>query len=75
MNDTFLLFGAKYEFWYIENGPFTRMLAVASVFMEKTCLGRANFSYISLQNLTNSLHEKQKVVSVRRMTHLAGAPS
>ena len=51
------------------------MLAVASVFMEKTCPGRANFSYISLQNLTNSLHEKQKVVSVRRMTHLAGAPS
>ena len=51
------------------------MPAVASVVMEKTCLGGANFSYISLQNLTNSLHEKQKVVSVRRMTHLAGAPS
>ena len=50
------------------------MLAVASVFMEKTCPGRANFSYISLQNLTNSLQEKQKVVSVRRMTHPAEAP-
>ena len=36
---------------------------------------RANFSYISLQNLTNSLHEKQKVGSARRVTRLAGSPS
>ena len=36
--------------------------------------GRANFSYISLQNLANRLHEKQKVGSARRVTHLAGSP-
>ena len=34
--------------------------------------GRANFSYISLQNLANRLHEKQKVGSARRVTLLAG---
>ena len=33
---------------------------------------RANFSYISLQNLANRLHEKQKVGSARRVTRLAG---
>ena len=37
--------------------------------------GQANFSYISLQNLTNRLHEKQKVGSARGMTGLAGSPS
>lgn len=31
---------------------------------------RANFSYIFLQNLANSLHEKQKVSSASRVTHL-----
>ena len=36
--------------------------------------GRANFSYISLQNLANRLHEKQKVGSTRRVTRLAGSP-
>ena len=36
--------------------------------------GRANFSYISLQNLANGLHEKQKVGSARRVTRLAGSP-
>ena len=36
--------------------------------------GRANFSYISLQNLANRLHEKQKVGSARRVTRLAGSP-
>ena len=36
--------------------------------------GRANFSYISLQNLANRLHEKQKVGSARRVTRLAGLP-
>ena len=36
--------------------------------------GRANFSYISLQNLVNRLHEKQKVGSSGRMTCLAGSP-
>ena len=30
--------------------------------------GRANVSYISLQNLTNRSHEKQKVGSSRRVT-------
>ena len=35
--------------------------------------GRANFSYISLQNLANRLHEKQKVGSARRVTRLAGS--
>ena len=34
--------------------------------------GRANFSYISLQNLANRLHEKQKVASARRVTLLPG---
>ena len=34
--------------------------------------GRANFSYISLQNLANRSHEKQKVGSARRVTRLAG---
>ena len=34
--------------------------------------GRANFSYISLQNLANRLHEKQKVGSAGRVTLLAG---
>ena len=34
--------------------------------------GRANVSYISLQNLANRLHEKQKVGSARRVTRLAG---
>ena len=34
--------------------------------------GRANFSYISLQNLANRLYEKQKVASARRGTRLAG---
>ena len=33
--------------------------------------GRANVSYNSLQNLESRLHEKQKVVSARRMTRLA----
>ena len=37
--------------------------------------GRANFSYISLQNLANRLHEKQKVGSAGRVTRLAGSPS
>ena len=36
---------------------------------------RANFSYISLQNLTNCLHEKQKDRWVRRVNCLAGSPS
>ena len=36
--------------------------------------GRANFSYMSLQNLANRLHEKQKVGSARRVTRLAGLP-
>ena len=36
--------------------------------------GRANFSYISLQNLANRLHEKQKVGSAGRVTRLAGSP-
>ena len=36
--------------------------------------GRANFSYISLQNLANRLHEKQKVGSARRVFRLAGSP-
>ena len=36
--------------------------------------GRANFSYISLQNLANRLYEKQKVGSARRVTRLAGSP-
>ena len=36
--------------------------------------GRANFSYISLQNLANHLHEKQKVGSAGRVTCLAGSP-
>ena len=36
---------------------------------------RTNFSYISLQKLTNPLHEKQKVGSARRVTRLAGSPS
>ena len=35
---------------------------------------RATFSYISLQNLANRLHEKQKVGSARRVTRLAGLP-
>ena len=34
--------------------------------------GRANFSYISLQNLANRLYEKQKAGSARRVTRLAG---
>ena len=33
--------------------------------------GRANFSYISLQNLAIRLYEKQKVGSARRVTRLA----
>ena len=37
--------------------------------------GRTNFSDISLQNLTNRLHEKQKVGSARRVTRLGGSPS
>jgi len=36
--------------------------------------GRGNISYISLQNLANRLHEKQKVGSARRVTRLAGSP-
>ena len=38
--------------------------------------GRANFSYISLQNLVNRLNEKQKVSlgSARGVTRLAGSP-
>ena len=36
--------------------------------------GRANVSYIPLQNLANRLHEKQKVGSARRVTRLAGSP-
>ena len=34
--------------------------------------GRANFSSISLQNLVNRLHEKQKVGSDRRLTTSSG---
>ena len=36
--------------------------------------GRANVSYISLQNLANRLHEKQKVGSAGRVTRLAESP-
>ena len=36
--------------------------------------GRANFSYISSQNLASRLHEKQKVGSAGRVTRLAGSP-
>ena len=36
--------------------------------------GRANFSYISLQNLANRLHEKQKVGSAGRVTCPAESP-
>ena len=36
--------------------------------------GRANFSFISLQNVANRLHEKQKVGSARSVTRLAGSP-
>ena len=36
--------------------------------------GQANFSYISLQNLANRLHEKQIVGSAGKMTRLAGLP-
>ena len=39
------------------------------------CPGRANFSYISLQNLRNRLYEKQKVGSARRVTRMAWSPS
>ena len=51
-------------------------------YMEKNCprkkgspsylsyLGRAKFSFIFLQNLTNHLHERQKVGSARRVTRL-----
>ena len=35
---------------------------------------QSNFSYISLQNLANCLHEKQKVGSAGRVTCLAGSP-
>ena len=38
-------------------------------------LGRVNFSYISIPNVTNRLHEKQIVGSARRVTRLAGSPS
>ena len=34
--------------------------------------GRANVSFISLQNLANRLYEKQKVGSARRVSRLAG---
>ena len=34
--------------------------------------GRANFSFISLQNLANHLYEKKNVGSARRVTRLAG---
>ena len=34
---------------------------------------RANFFYISLQNLASRLHEKQKLGLVRRVTRLAGS--
>ena len=33
-----------------------------------------NFSFISLQNLANRLHEKQKVGSAGRVIRLAGSP-
>ena len=36
--------------------------------------GRATCSYISLQNLANRLHEKQKVRSARRVSLLAESP-
>ena len=36
--------------------------------------GRAYFSDISLQNLRNRLHEKQKVGLAGRVTHLVGSP-
>ena len=54
--------------------------------LEKTCserkghlptqgiLGKPTFHYISLQNLANRLHEKQKVGLARRVTHLARSP-
>ena len=37
--------------------------------------GRGSVPYISLQNLTNCLHKKQKVASARKVTSLAGSPS
>ena len=35
--------------------------------------GRANFSYISLQNLANHLHEKLRDGSSKRVTRLVGS--
>ena len=37
--------------------------------------GRANFSYISLQNVVNRLHDKQIVGSARLVTLLTGLVS
>ena len=65
---------------------FQKKNELGPVYMEKSCPGvegslaypsypgRANFSYISLQNLANRLHEKQKVGSAGRVTRLAGSP-
>ena len=36
--------------------------------------GQTNFSYISLQNVANCLHQKQKVSLARRVTWLASQP-
>ena len=36
--------------------------------------GRTNFFYISLQNLANRVHEKQKLGLARRVARLAGSP-
>ena len=37
-------------------------------------LGRDNFSYVSLLNLGNRLHDKQNFFSAGGVTHLAGPP-
>ena len=37
-------------------------------------LGRDNFSYVSLLNLGNRLHDKQKFFSAGGVIHLAGPP-
>ena len=66
-------------FWYVLRHYITQWSGLLLSRIEGSLaypsfLRRAIFSYISLQNLANRLHEKQKLGSVRRVTRPVESP-
>ena len=66
-------------FWYVLRHDITQwselfLSRIEGSLAYPSFLRRAIFSYISLQNLVNRLHEKQKLGSVRRVTRPVESP-